>query len=201
VFVTVCGGGGIAGGARLLEGEGLRDVEPGLPGSKERRDRLQLRPAGLHERHGPPGRAAARGGRGGVAGEGGLVGAGVAHVRDGAARAEQLRRGELEGLAADEIEEDVELGRVAACVLVAQRCSAAGVVDHLVGAEAPDEVEVARARCANDMEAEVLGELDCEVPDAARCREDEDALGGLGVYGVEGLPGGEGDERDAAGLV
>ena len=68
-------------------------------------------------------------------------------MRGGAAGVEQLRCGELEGLAAEEFQNDIKLGRVAAGVLVAQRGArqATGVVDYLVRAEAADEVEVARA--------------------------------------------------------
>jgi hypothetical protein len=52
----------------------------------------------------------------------------------------------------------------------------AGVVDDLVGAERPDEVELAGAADPGDAGAERLGQLDRERPDAAGGPDDQDPL-------------------------
>ena len=54
-----------------------------------------------------------------------------------------------------------------------------GVVDDVIGAEAPYQVKVAGAADAGDLRAEVLGDLDGEGPDPAGGADDQDVLPGL----------------------
>ena len=80
--------------------------------------------------------------------------------------------------------------------------SVAGVVDDVVGAEGPDQVELAGAGHAGDLGSEGLGQLHGIAPDATGGADDQHALAGLEVADVgEGLQGGGRRDRDHRGLL
>ena len=51
-----------------------------------------------------------------------------------------------------------------------------GVVDDVIGTEAPYHVDVAGAADASDLGAEMLGDLDSEGPDPAGGADDQDVM-------------------------
>ena len=77
-----------------------------------------------------------------------------------------------------------------------------GVVDELVRAELGEPVVAAGPGGADHVGAEVLGELDRQVPDTAGGGVDQHALPGPDVRGVhQGLPRGERGQRHRRGLL
>ena len=164
----------------------VRHVRPERAGRKELRERLQTRAIGLHEdardADTPVGELVERfqpcGGR----------------DRDEDAAVTQRWQCVEPGLAADEVEHDVDVTRTLGDVI-------ARVVDGLVHPELRQERVLLRTRRAEHVRTPRLGDLYGEMSDSARRGEDEDALTRLHVRGLDQrLPGREPRERDCSRL-
>ena len=78
----------------------------------------------------------------------------------------------------------------------------AGVVDDVVGAERPDQLQVPGAAHPGHLGAEPLGQLDGEGADAARRPDDQDLVARLDPSLVaQALQGGQGGQRDGRRLL